>query len=119
MNLRRFSGKEALDYLYELTPHFDVVAVDSWGKLENAGLDDFRRSFDGKLFPIIYQRTGTGTMRGGSAAQFDADIVAKVKKDPDGDYRKNFVYFDKNRYQDKTGLHYFVSSGKVKEGRFD
>lgn len=109
------SGENARQSLYELTPHFNVVAVDSWGKLEGLSLDDFRRSFDGKFFPIIYQRTGTGSMRGGSAAQFDADIVAKVKKDPEGDYQLNYVFFDKNRYQDKVGMKYFISSGKIEQ----
>ena len=38
-------------------------------------------------------------MRGGSKSQFDADIVLFTEKKED--YRNNYVYADKNRYQDK------------------
>jgi len=38
-------------------------------------------------------------MRGGAAAQFDGDIIMKINKD--GDFKQNYVYHDKNRYQNK------------------
>jgi len=40
-------------------------------------------------------------MRGGASAQFDGDIIMKIDKDKDGDFKKNYVYHDKNRYQSK------------------
>ena len=40
-----------------------------------------------------------GKMRGGSKSQFDADIVLFTEKKTD--YRENYVYADKNRYQDQ------------------
>ena len=60
---------------------------------------DLRKKYDGKLFLVIFQQTTDGKMRGGSKSQFDADIVLFTEKKTD--YRENYVYADKNRYQDK------------------
>lgn len=81
--------------------NFDVVMIDSWGKAtknQNIDLDtDLRKKFNGKLFFPVYQRTQDGKMRGGSEAQFDGDIILKIQKQLD--FKDNFVYADKNRYQ--------------------
>ena len=52
-------------------------------------------------------------MRGGSKSQFDGDIVGFIEKQPD--YKENYMYFDKNRYQDKNleELKYNIFSGKI------
>lgn len=89
--------------LEQLIPHYDIVFIDSWGKVNEIQKIDFDRSlrkkFNGKLFFVIFQRTGTGTMRGGSASQFDGDIIMKIAKNESGDYKENYAFFDKNRYQ--------------------
>lgn len=86
-----------------MIPEFDVVFFDSWNKIaeKNKNVDfdnDLRKGFNGKLFFAIFQRTVTGTMRGGSKAQFDGDVILKIVKEDD--FKDNFVVADKNRYQD-------------------
>ncbi len=90
----------------DIIREYDVILIDSWNKLykevwekEGRRLDfdyDLRRRYDGKLFIVVFQRTQDGKMRGGSQAQFDGDIILKIDKRPD--FRKNEVYYDKNRY---------------------
>lgn len=89
--------------LAEIIPFYDAIFVDSWSKMaeqdRNLDLDiHFRKKYDGKLFFPIYQRTTSGSMRGGSKSQFDGDIILKIHKDDD--YEKSYVYANKNRYQD-------------------
>ena len=52
-------------------------------------------------------------MRGGSKSQFDADIVLFTQKEQD--YRNNYVWADKNRYQDKPldQLKFNIYHGKM------
>lgn len=90
--------------LVKLIPQFDVVIVDSWNKVseQDKNLDfdrDLRKKFDGKLFVTIFQRTVAGTMRGGSKAQFDGDVILKIEKGLN--FKDNYVVADKNRYQHK------------------
>ena len=105
--------------LKELIPHYDIVFVDSWGKVADIDRDldldrDIRSAYDGKLFFVIFQRTSQGSMRGGSRAQFDADMVMKVEKDV-FDYRNNYAYWDKNRYSSEPGLRYNIFRQQVLE----
>ena len=82
----------------------DVIFIDSFQKLPpNLDLDqDIRKAFHGKWFFMIYQQTGTKTMRGGSKAAFDGDQILKIEKNED--YRENLVYANKNRYNDAPDL---------------
>ena len=74
----------------------DANFIDSFQKLPDLDLDlDIRKAFNGKWFFIIYQQTGTKTMRGGSKAAFDGDQILKIEKNED--YRENKVYANKNR----------------------
>lgn len=89
------------DTLKKLIPFYDVIYIDSWGKLQELqkALDfdrDLRKAFNGKLFVVIFQRTADNKMRGGSKSAFDGDIIMKLEKDDD--YRKSYAYFDKHRY---------------------
>ncbi len=90
--------------LAELIPHYDCIFIDSWSKIaEEDRTVDFdkhlRKGFDSKLFVTIFQRTTSGTMRGGTKSAFDGDVILKMEKD--ADFRNSFVYANKNRYQNK------------------
>lgn len=81
----------------------DVIVIDSFEKLreidKNVQVDqDFRKKYDGKLFIFIFQLTSDGKMRGGSKSQFDVDIVLFTEKFDN--YKENYIYPDKNRYND-------------------
>lgn len=93
---------ETLDDIHKLVRENDVIIIDSFSKLQEMnnkiGLDkDFRKAYNGKLFVIIYQQTTDGKMRGGSKSQFDGDVILQIEKQPD--YKNNFVFANKNRYQ--------------------
>jgi hypothetical protein len=103
------SDEENYNKIVESIKYFDVILIDSLTKVielnKKFKLDkDFRKAFDGKLFILIVQRTSDGKMRGGSSTGFDGDIILKVEVDEDGDFRKNFIYNDKNRYNDYAPL---------------
>ena len=79
----------------------EVIVIDSFQKMRelapNFEIDkDLRKKYDGKLFLVIFQQTADGKMRGGSKSQFDGDIILFTETFPD--YRENYVFPDKNRY---------------------
>lgn len=87
--------------IHKLILNNDVIVIDSFEKLreidKNIQVDqDFRKKYDGKLFIFIFQLTSDGKMRGGSKSQFDVDIVLETEKFED--YRENYIYPNKNRY---------------------
>ncbi len=109
------TSQESLD---KLIRNSDVIFIDSFQKLREMvrGFEvdkDLRKKYDGKLFIIIFQQTTDGKMRGGSTSQFDADIVLFTKKE--ADYRDNYLYPDKNRYNSlpTDQLKFNIFSGKM------
>lgn len=90
-----------LDQLEALIQRNEVIVIDSFAKLQELNprflLDrDLRKKYDGKLFLLIYQLTGDGKMRGGSKSEYDGDIILLTHVAPD--YRENYIYPSKNRY---------------------
>ena len=90
-----------LDQLEALIHRNEVIVIDSFAKLQELNprflLDrDLRKKYDGKLFLLIYQLTGEGKMRGGSKSEYDGDIILLTHVAPD--YRENYIYPSKNRY---------------------
>jgi len=91
----------------------EVIVIDSFQKMRELApkfeVDkDLRKKYDGKLFLVIFQQTADGKMRGGSKSQFDGDIILFMETFPD--YRENYVYPDKNRYNKRpaTELQYSI-----------
>ena len=91
---------EGMHTLNSIIPFYDIIFIDSGGKIPDYKMEKLRKGFNGKLFVVIYQRTQNGKMRGGSDAQYDGDIIMKVEAFPD--FRENYAYFNKNRYQEKS-----------------
>ncbi|WP_272149143.1 hypothetical protein [Tenacibaculum aiptasiae] len=88
--------------------YFDFIVIDSWAKVlelnNRAKIDkDFRKKFHGKVFLIINQRVSGGKMRGGANVAFDGDIILKGVVDRE-DFKNNFIYNHKNRYNDYNPL---------------
>ena len=105
---------KSVQELEQLIVKNDVIVIDSFTKMQemHKGFEvdkDLRKKYDGKLFLVIFQQTTDGKMRGGSKSQFDADIVLFTEKKTD--YRENYVYADKNRYQDQKWLIYDSKRG--------
>ncbi|MCG8207883.1 hypothetical protein J2Q01_10425 [Tenacibaculum finnmarkense genomovar finnmarkense] len=104
--------------LDKLVKENDIIVIDSFAKMQEIqkGFEvdkDLRKKYDGKLFIVIFQQTTDGKMRGGSKSQFDADIILFTEKFDN--YQDNYIYADKNRYQNKnlTDLKYNIFEGKL------
>lgn len=98
------SKEETVKRIFESVKDFDVIMIDSWAKVmeldKTINFDqDLRKKFNGKLFVVVFQRTSSGEIRGGSKAGFDGDVILKVEVDRD-DFRNNYIYNHKNRYND-------------------
>lgn len=109
---------KSVNELEQLIKKNDVIVIDSFTKMQEMHKSfevdkDLRKKYDGKLFIVIFQQTTDGKMRGGSKSQFDADIVLFTEKKTD--YRDNYIYADKNRYQNKPldGLKFNIFSKKL------
>ena len=92
---------ENMQDVYALIERNDVIVIDSFTKIRewdrNFLLDrDLRKKYHGKLFLIIFQQTVAGNMRGGTTSEFDGDIILYTQVFPD--YRENYIYPSKNRY---------------------
>jgi len=88
------STPNGLDDIRAAAKHFDVVAIDSWGKIPGVKSDDFdklRKDFPQTMFIVIFQSTTNGTARGGSMPEYDAGIVIQVAEG-------GRAYCEKNRY---------------------
>ena len=111
---------ESVQDLHKLIMENDVIVIDSFAKMQEIqkGFEvdkDLRKKYNGKLFIVIFQQTADGKMRGGTKSQFDADIVLFTEKCDD--YRHNYIYTDKNRYQDKplNELQYNIFHGRLND----
>lgn len=109
---------ESIAQLDTLIRENDVIVIDSFAKLKELDnkfeIDkDLRKKYDGKLFFIIFQQTADGKMRGGAKSGFDGDCIFFTEKTDH--YKTNFIYADKNRYQDKPleQLKYNIYTGKL------
>ncbi|WP_281322762.1 zincin-like metallopeptidase domain-containing protein [Flavobacterium aestivum] len=109
---------KSLSDLEKLIQDNEIIVIDSFSKMQEMckGFEidkDLRKKYNGKLFIVIFQLTTDGKMRGGSKSQFDADIVLFTEKM--ADYRDNYIYADKNRYQNKPldGLKFNIFNKKL------
>ena len=103
------SGEETYKRFINSIADFDAVFIDSLPKLMELngrmGVDrELRKAFNGKIIFLILQRLSDGKPRGGSKASFDGDIILKVEVDENNDFRNNYIYNHKNRYNDHAPL---------------
>lgn len=84
---------KGIDTVREAAKYFDVVVIDSFGKLNcpQTELDRLRNDFPNTFFIIVFQSTTAGTARGGSGAEYDAGAVLQVNNG-------GMAEFEKNRY---------------------
>jgi hypothetical protein len=107
---------EGIETIRKVAEFFDVVVIDSWGKIkDNKGntvkqeeFDRLRKDFPEVYFLVIFQSTVAGTSRGGSGAEYDGGAVLQVHKG-------GIAAFEKNRYatDDSMNLAYNVFEQKA------
>ncbi|WP_075603126.1 hypothetical protein [Saccharicrinis aurantiacus] len=102
------AAPNGLDDIRAAAKIFDVVCIDSWGKIPNiksTDFDDLRKEFPKTMFIIIFQSTTNGTARGGSGPEYDAGIVIQVQAG-------GKAICEKNRYSGED-LTYLVFERKL------
>lgn len=89
---------------------FDVLIVDSFGKIEAhpKDFDSLRLEFPNTIFIFIFQKTNSGTMRGGASIKFDSSMNINVIK------RENLriAVMEKSRYG-TIGWEYCISTDEI------
>lgn len=76
------AGKGKLPEVRKVSKDYDVIIIDSFGKLD-AKADDYdklRMDFPNTIFISIFQKTTTGSVRGGSAIVFDSSAIINVER---------------------------------------
>jgi hypothetical protein len=104
------SVPNGLEDVKKAAKQFDVVCIDSWGKIPGTKPDDFdklRKEFPKTMFIVIFQSTTNGTARGGSMPEYDAGIVIQVAEG-------GRAYCEKNRYNGED-LTFLVFQRKLRE----
>ncbi len=104
------SVPNGLDDIRAAAKQFDVICIDSWGKIPGTKADDFdklRKEFPKTMFVIIFQSTTNGTARGGSMPEYDAGVVIQVANG-------GRAICEKNRYNGED-LTYLVFQRKLEE----
>lgn len=101
-----------LQDIQKFASKFDVIVIDSWGKLgADAGeFDKLRVAFPTTVFIAIFQLTSSGQMRGGTKPAFDAGMNIETSIE-DG---KRIAVCSKNRYG-KMWVKYFIDERKIEQ----
>jgi hypothetical protein len=86
------SANDSIDQLEEYCKKYDVIAVDSWGKLQNSDqwlLDKLMKKYPHVIWLLIFQSTTAGTARGGLGSEYDGSLVIQVAKGGNAQCEKN------------------------------
>ncbi|MDE5421754.1 hypothetical protein L3073_06005 [Ancylomarina sp. DW003] len=86
------SANNSIDQLEKYCQMYDVIAVDSWGKLQNSNqrlLDELMNKYPHVIWLIIFQSTTAGTARGGLGSEYDGSMVIQVAKGGNAQCEKN------------------------------
>ncbi|GAB7086057.1 zincin-like metallopeptidase domain-containing protein [Marinifilum fragile] len=87
------SGQCNMKQLEAYCKNFDVIAIDSWGKLQDLlSQEDFGKlieKYPNVIWLVIFQSTTAGTARGGVMSEYDSSIVIQVAKGGNAQCEKN------------------------------
>ena len=100
----------SLEDIRRFARNFDVIIIDSWGKLraDISEFDKLRNDFPATIFISIFQLTSGGQMRGGTMAAFDAGVNISTFIH----LNKRYAECKKNRYG-RTGIIYSIDQRKI------
>lgn len=82
-NQVRITDKGNIEAVRESAKAFDLVMVDSFGKLgcKAEEWDRLRQDFQHTMFLSIFQKTTSGSSRGGASVDCDASMVINLTRD--------------------------------------
>jgi hypothetical protein len=106
------TGKGSLREVRRDAKQYDLIVIDSFQKL-NVKAEEFerlRQDFPKTIFIIIFQKTASGSMRGGSSIKFNSSATIDVQiKD-----NERIAFMEKGRYG-TIGWVYSIDEGVVIE----
>lgn len=107
-NRVRIEGSGNIDDVRTSAEKYDVIIVDSFGKLgcKADAWDQLRQDFPNTIFLAVFQKTTTGSTRGGSSVDYDASIVINMVKEKETG--KRVAIMRKNRYGTQGWKYYSV-----------
>jgi nucleoside-triphosphatase THEP1 len=102
-----------IDTIREYARKFNVIIIDSWTKLdvESGEFDNLRNDFPETIWIVLFQRTSSNKIRGGTKPLYDAGINLEVVK-VDDTFVNNYAVATKNRYG-MTGIKFNISKQKI------
>ena len=104
------TGKGSLRDVRRDAKQYDLIVIDSFQKL-NVKAEEFerlRQDFPKTIFIIIFQKTTSGSMRGGSSIKFNSSATIDVQIKAD----ERIAFMEKGRYG-TIGWVYSIDEGKV------
>ena len=106
------TGKGSLRDVRRDAKLYDLIVIDSFQKL-NVKAEEFerlRQDFPKTIFIIIFQKTSSGSMRGGSSIKFNSSATIDVQIKDD----ERIAFMEKGRYG-TIGWMYSINEGVVIE----
>jgi nucleoside-triphosphatase THEP1 len=103
---------EGIRTIRQYAHQFNVIIIDSWTKLDvdSSEFDQLRKDYPDTIWIVLFQRTTTNKIRGGTKPLYDAGINIEVVK-ADDTFVNNYAVATKNRYG-FTGVKYNIYQRK-------
>ncbi len=100
-----------LEEVRKVASQFDVVIVDSYAKISSKAVDfeNLRQDFPNTYFVIIFQKTTSGDIRGGSSILYNSTATIDIQISDQG---HRMAFMQKSRY-DVENFVYSINSNKV------
>jgi len=105
-NQVRITDKGDLAAVRESAKSYDLLIVDSFGKLgcKAEEWDRLRQNFPDTMFLAIFQKTSSGSSRGGASVDYDASMVINLTRDKESG--KRVAHMRKSRYGTQDWRYY-------------
>ncbi|MCZ8355483.1 MAG: hypothetical protein O9340_12150 [Cyclobacteriaceae bacterium] len=104
---------EGIRTIRQYAHQFNVIIIDSWTKLDvdSSEFDQLRKDYPDTIWIVLFQRTTTNKIRGGTKPLYDAGINIEVVK-ADDTFVNNYAVATKNRYG-FTGVKFNIYQRKI------
>lgn len=113
-NQVRITDKGDIAAVRESAKAFDLVMVDSFGKLDCKAeeWDRLRQDFPNTIFLSIFQKTSSGSSRGGASVDYDASMVIDMTREKGSG--KRVAHMRKSRYGTQD-WHFYPEENRIEK----